>query len=228
MNRLLQNLVVAGIVGLGLSGGAMAQHSDVEFSYDSGKIVVEFGSEGRVFEGDFLDFEGGLLSTSDPGFGSEVDEGLGIVPFDIVSIEALGPLVFHDGTGFGPTSAVLTIDGPVGGPLTVGSGTAGGIRAVGQADAAGDFHGHLDYTISAGATTGAYGVSLRLLTDQAGIEASDSFFIVLNNGLDEEIFEAAVGDFAIRAVPEPVTWALAGALGLMMLGLRRRQHRRAA
>ncbi len=216
MIHLFKRLALSALVSCGLAEACFAQHSDVEFTYDLGRIVVEFGSEGRVFEGDFLDFDGGPLSTSDPGFGSEVDEGLGILPLDIISLEAFGPLMFHDGSGFGPTPALLTIEGPVGGPLTIDSSTTGGIRAVGQADGAGDFHGHVDYTISPGAATGAYGVAMRLLTDRAGIEASDSFFIVFNNGLEEEVFELAVADFASRAVPEPGSLAMISVLGLLL------------
>lgn len=191
-----------------------AQHHDIEFSYEAGKIAIEFGDEGHVFEGNWENLDGSYYTTDDPGFGSEVDEGLGIDPGDFIRFNVLGPLLFHNGSGFAPLTATsVFINGAGPGPnVVVDSSTTSGSGFVGQADSGGTLHSHIEFLIADSAPIGAYGLLLSLTAfdefgQLKGIEDSDPFYLVLNLGLDEEVFEAAVGAFAAQ-VPEPSAVAL--------------------
>jgi hypothetical protein len=222
-------LASIGISSLLVSSMAFAQdgHGDVEFSYQSGKIEIEFGDEGRVFEGDFSDLAGGPDETEAPGYGSEIAEGLGIDPDDIVGFKVLGPLLYHDGVSFSPTAATITIEPAVGADVLIDSITTSGGGVIAQADGDGDVHAHIDYLINNSAPTGAYGVLLALTAFDENFEPrldiadSDSFYIVFNRGLDEETFEGAVGAFAAQ-VPEPTSLALLG-VGLAAWAMRRKR-----
>jgi len=234
-----------------MSASAVAQHSDIEFKYSSGKIDVEFGAEGQVFEADFPTTGASEQFTTDPGFGSEVDEGAGITPEDIIDYNILGPLKFHNGTAFAPVSSgvqILIEDTP-NGSLTVtdslSTPTTGpgfiGLAGVDEGDGLGTLHSHVDFTLQPGEfdlndnpPVGAYGLLMSLSSFESdgvtptGIADSDPFYIVFNFGLAEGeggTFETAVGAFAAE-VPEPSSTLLAvmGMLGIAMATIRRRRR----
>ena len=201
-----------------------AQHSDIEFSYAGGRIDVEFGPDGPVFEGDFP-MSGGLNGfTTEPGFASETDEGLGIGPGDAVRYHVRGPLRYHDGSAFAATAATMTGDDqPQAGTVGITSATtaADGLQGlIGEANGAGDFHADPGWFLSVPAAIGAYGVLLNLETDAPGIAASNPFYLVFNYGLGEPVFDATLLDFAV-AVPEPATLSLLTLGGLVLLRRRR-------
>lgn len=238
LKRLLSfHLVVIAV--LATAGMASAQHNDIEFYYDHG--MIEFADHdhgghdhGLIFEGNFP--TSGIFArfTTDPGFGSETIEGLGIGPNDIISYNILDHLFFWSpisGNFASPGATTITIDNAVGADTLVGAGTGpiipGGV--VGQADSSGDFHAHVGFELSSGAETGAYGMLMELSTDAPGIANSEPFFIVFNYGLGEPQFEVALEAFEqVIAVPEPSTIVL----GLMGAALgaggawRRRAQRR--
>lgn len=212
---------------------ALAQHAgDIEFSYSGGKIDIVFGPEGPAFESDFPTTGSFEQFTDEPGFISQAAEGLGINPDDIIDYNVLGPLKYHNGTSFAavPSGAQIEIsDNPSGG-LFVSDTTVGpvsGTGVIGQADGAGDFHWHMGFDLlPIGLDTpeyGAYGLLMELVTDEPAIAASDPFYIVFNFGLDEQVFDGAVEDFA-AAVPEPSSLALA-ALGCGLIGVAGRRRR---
>lgn len=203
-----------------LAGSARGQHAgDLEFKYDGGQIFIANGEEGfedgkKMFEAE-MGF-GGLFDgfTDEPGFISENDVGLGIGPNDIISYNILQSRFgfylnyWNPTTGLvESTASTLEIDGLAN--LTIGS-LAGGGGILGQADALGDFHGHLDFQLSSGSEVGAYALLVDLQTNSVGIAGSDPFYIVFGYGIDEVQHGQAVAKFA--GVPEP------GSIGLLACG----------
>ena len=184
---------------------AIAQHSDVEFSYVNNKIEIVFGLEGRIFEGD-MPTSGGLAGfANEPGFASEVSEGLGINPNDLISYQVVGGLLYHDGGGFASTPETIAgDDAPNFGTVIISQSTTAGDGlggVIGQAGGSGDFHADPGWQLSVPAATGAYGIALAVSTDEPGIADSDSFYIVFNFGLDDPNFESTVEDFAYAIDP---------------------------
>jgi hypothetical protein len=197
-------------------------HSDIEFSYVDGKIDVEFGDEGAVFEGEFPTEGVDRQFTTEPGFGSELEEGLGIGAGDQVVYNVLGNLMFwNDGFKPVPDGVSLRVVNKPPAPIvpdtviTRDSGVQRGsftpaLNRIGEAESDGDFHSDLQFFLEPNGAPdpinpeifGAYGVMLSLSTDAEGIADSDPFFLVLNMGLDEELYEEGVEAFA-AVVPEP-------------------------
>ncbi|MEM8737128.1 MAG: PEP-CTERM sorting domain-containing protein [Planctomycetota bacterium] len=238
--------LTAAVISAGVVGGASAQHSDIEFEFHDGMIEI-LGSHshdesealveddhddhdhdhGLIFESDFGDLGGGPYSTDDPGFGSETEEGLGIDPLAIIGFNAVGPLMYHDGTSFSATTATVTVTSTTGTAVGINSGTNSGSGLIGQADSIGDFHAHIDYSINEDALSGAYGIALSLSAFDENqnpnpvIEDSETFYIVFNLGLDNATFESAVEGFE-AVIPEPTSAALLAGLGGLAL-IRRRK-----
>lgn len=204
---------------------AWSQHlheGDIIISVVNGKLATSGGHTDTIFEGDFGDFAGGLYSTDDPGYDS--DPGT-FADGTIISYQALGTLQFWNGSSWGsawvPADVQVRIDGNLGESTFWGaSGVSGDpVGLIGQAVGGGNIHEHLDMTVvgSNRSVAGAYLITLQL-TSSSGLQASDPYFIVLNRGLGEEAFEAAV-----MAVPEPGTYAML-ALGLAAVGFAARRR----
>ena len=197
-------------------------HSDIEFTYEDGKIDIEFGDEGPIFESEFPTEGAFAQFTDEPGMEASAEEGNEINPGDLIDYNVLGPLVYHDGSGFTsvPDGVGIRIsDNPSGDWLVDGSlvGPLSGPGLIDQADAEGEIHSHVEFALEpadlGSDAYGAYGILMELTTDEPGIANSDPFYIIFNFGMEEEAFEGTVGDFA-AAVPEP-----SGALlGLLSLG----------
>jgi len=216
---------------------AFAQHSDVEFDYQNGQITIHGAQTSSMdaswlFEGEFPTSGLSQNFTSDPGFASEVGEGLGINPGDDIFINFLisptlgGALIHHDGTGFTTISANILVEdnSPGTADLTISEGGFSGDNPafLQTADGIGDIHSHVDFTLSAGAAEGAYGLLMELQTSAAGIANSDPFWVVFNHGLDEPTFEdIVVPAFQGTSVPEPGS-AVALGVAAIFLGMRRR------
>ena len=168
----MKKLIAATLILFSFSTFAFAQeeegHSDVEFAYVDGAIDVEPGAEGLVFEGEFG--EGAFANfAGEPGIASEVEEGAGINPGDIIGFNVVNSLFYWDGsqvTSAGGTT--ITIDGAGGSADAVVSASSGtqlsdfGTPAnlLGQAADDGDFHVDPGFTLSDGAPAGGYGLSL--------------------------------------------------------------------
>lgn len=209
-----------------LTTHAQAQHSDVEFGYANGKIEIGFGAEGRIFEADIpID---GLTPrfTTDPGFAAdEPDEGFILNPGDIIGYNIHDRLFYWDGVSEVTADPAWTIriDDVVGNFIVSNTSTASFSsfaplsQIIGQANSTGEFHTHLDFTLSDDAPIGAYGVLTSLSTNAVGIADSQIFGIMFNFGLDEAAFEAGVDHFVstrgLSVVPEP------GAAALLLTGL---------
>ena len=227
----MKKLITATLILFSLSAISLAQeeeeaHSDVEFSYVDGAIEIEEGAEGFVFEGEFG--EGVFANFSgEPGIASEVEEGAGINPGDIVGFNVLDTLFYWDGSQVAsPGDTTVTIAAFGGSPDAVVSSSSAVQLAdftnpanlLGQAADDGDFHVDPGFTISDGAPAGGYGLVLSLSSDADGIAESEPFGIFLNFGLAEEMFEAGVESFG-ASVPEPSSLLLVvvGIAGLCVL-----------
>jgi len=235
MRQLIKTICFVLVVLGCTSGISVAQHSDIEFSYENNKIAIEAGPEGLVFEADLPTSGVFEQFTTNPGFGSEAAEGLGINPNDEIDYNVLGPLMYHDGSSFAPVpfGAMLTITDNPFGTLVVDDSTSGPVTGpgiIGAADGSGDFHTHVTFLLGPQSLDtpehGAYGILMDLETDEPGIANSDPFFIVFNFGLDEVVFEGAVEDFATAVVPEPSSIALAAIGCFAIVGVARRRLRR--
>ena len=153
---------------------------------------------------------GTLQRTTEPGFASELDEGLGIGAGDQITYNVLGDLLYwNDGFKPVPNFAQIRIVNQPPSPLVPDTilGVATGMQPgsydpamnrIGAASMNGDFHSDLDFflepkDITADASMfGAYGFMMSLSTDATGIDDSDPFATVFNFGLEEEHFEELV------------------------------------
>lgn len=220
--------ILACFLAFSVSGNAYSEddddhghgHTDVEFVYEGGKIAIEFGDEGAVFEGEFPTEGIDLQFTSEPGFASEIEEGGGIGAGDQIVYNVMSELLFwNDGFQAVPNSAQIRVVNRPPSPLvpdTLISGITGAqpgsldpaINRVGAAEPNGDFHSDLDFFLEPKGDAadpsmfGAYGYMISISTDAEGIADSDQFAMVYNFGLEEETFEQGVEAFA-SLVPEP-------------------------
>jgi hypothetical protein len=217
-----------------------AQHAgDLEFRYAGGKISLEADSgepgflDGhRLFGADMN--VGGLFdrNTDEPGFISEIDIGLGIGANDVIDYNVLESRFgyylnyWNVATGMVEnTSTTLRIDDNPTGFLVVSSMFGGtGTGAIGQADGLGDFHSHIDFTLSEGADLGIYAMLMEMTTDAAGVANSDPFWVVFNYGMSETDHENAMAFFGGSAIPEPSSAMLLGILGLGLTTVRSRRR----
>ena len=210
-----------------LSGPAWSQHiheGDILVSVVGGKLTTSGGHTDTIFEGDFGDLAGGLYSTDDPGYDSE--DGT-FASGTKINYMARGALKFWNGSSWSaswvPTGVQVKLGGNLGEQTFWGAGGVSGDAAglIGEAGSDGKIHEHLDMSLEGGnrGTTGAYLISMRLGAPSAALQASNPYFIVLNRGLDEDAFEAAV-----MAVPEPSTYAML-LLGLAAVGFAAKRRR---
>jgi hypothetical protein len=199
---------------------------DILVSVSGGKLKTNGGHDdlGKVFEGDFGDLAGGLYKTDDPGYDSEAGT---FAQGTQLFYKALGKLSFWNGSHWSaanvPAGVSVQIEGNLG-ELTsfTASGVTGDLSGlIGQAGAGGSVHEHLDMSVAGANRTlpGAYMISLQLWSSSTALQASDPYHIVLNRGLSEDDFEAAV-----MAVPEPSTYAML-LLGLAAVGFSARRRR---
>lgn len=222
MKSLVFIFATAGLLGA-FTAPVFAQHTDIEFRYADGKIAITPPPAGlmHVFTGTFP--TSGLLArvTDNPGFASEVDQGLGIGAFDLIGYNVLDNLYYWNGSTFvSPGSSSITIKNGTGAD-TVITGSSGFLpvsfsapvaNIIGQATASGDFHSHPRFTLSSGAPFGGYGLVLNLASDEPGIANSKSFGVFFNYGLPAAQFNAGATAFddllSSSAVPEPGSYAL--------------------
>jgi hypothetical protein len=179
-----------------------------------------------LFEGHLEDFIPAappfvLIGGDDPGFEAEAGTFTGNLALSFTEVTTLGSglLYWDPGTGLwgaAPGNTTLHLSRSLGATVLFDTTfSAGGVSndpnaQIGRTDPEGAIHSHVPYTLDnvAGDTfgevpVGAYLVSMYL--SAAGYQSSDPFSVVLNAGLDDEVFEAAL---MARAVPEPETYLL--------------------
>ncbi|MBL8890274.1 MAG: PEP-CTERM sorting domain-containing protein [Planctomycetaceae bacterium] len=203
-----------------------------------------------LYEADFPQSGPGAFETPDPGFTTENapdpgDQDYLFVPGHHLYLRAvnagthiqggsgLGFVNFHNGSNGYSISAsgrmqVLKGSGSIDVNNTNGSLAFSSPLFVATADVDGDIHSHVDFLLNSDfhAQTGAYGILFQFMTRDAGnndVASSNPFWIVFNNGLDQNSFENAVSSFgSFQAVPEPGSGLLC-AIALGALAFRRRR-----
>jgi hypothetical protein len=219
-------------------------HSDIEFLYEDGAIIVERGAHGMVFASNFSLDGVDRQFTREPGFSSELEEGLGLNAEDQIVYNVLDNLLYwNNGFHKVPDGAQIRIVNRPPAPtvpdtiVTAISGVQRGAfdsvrNRIGEADADGDFHHDLQMFFEPNSAPdalpeelyGAYGIKLSLSSNAVGLDESHPFFIVFNVGLPDQQFDEALAAYAI-AVPEAATNVLA-CCGLMCIAAFGRGNRR--
>lgn len=235
MSHLAGGTLLALAATFSTSTWAQLHEGDIEIGVTNGVLQTwgathTHGVDGfSIFEGDLGDLAGGLYSTDDPGFDSEVGS---LLASSQISYTALGTLSFWNGTAWSssavPANVSLRINGNLGEEtFWTASGITGDASGlIGQAGTNGKIHEHLDMTaVGTGRTAvGAYLIQLQLTGE--GYGASTPFYVALNRGLSADGFETAVHALT-SPVPEPSSWMLLLA-GLGALGLVRHQRKDSA
>ena len=207
-----------------------AQHFDVEFGYFGG--VIEFESDvagidaAGVFESEFefTNMDGSQVA-EDPGFASnfmEGNENFVVTSGDSVFVNVnqsatLGSYLtyFDPSTGnFESTNETVTIEdnSPAGTSdlIVTETGLSGSLSQFVVTSDGSEIDSHVDYILSADAQAGVYGLLLNIESDNLSGDLTDTtseqFWVLLNNGLSEDVFEASVQNFV--AVPEPSSAAV--------------------
>ncbi len=209
----------------------------------------------RVFGYEFGEVPEDPFGIADPGFNAL--GGSGLTASHRVGIQFQSNLGYWDGTGLvafttPPASESLNVEAGLASRNASGGAHDTAVLFFGSAvSSVGGFHAHIDSLLrgsdgnstpaasgawgagdSIEATTGMYLIEARLALDadttvDGSTVYSPSFWLVYNNGLDEELHGEAV--LAVRdanapgtnIIPEPAALGLLG-LGGMLLGRRRR------
>lgn len=226
-------------------GNVFGQHSDVEFGYEDGGIIFEtegpgIGGAAGVFEAEFEVFNpDGTQVAEDPGFASNFIEGaeqfevsVGDSVFVNVNqsqaFDTYLPFFNPVTNQFEATDATFTIEDNspnLTSDLIISQdGLSGDLSQFVITSTGAEIDSHVDYILSADAPIGAYGLLLNIESDNLSGDltnvTSDTFFVVFNNGLDEEVFEAAVSQFT--AVPEPSAFGLVAVLAVAVMRRKRK------
>lgn len=236
----LSTVVLAGSIHASASADEEHGHADMSPYVVGGKIIVGAYIDGEGAGGEAQYVFGYELGESaidpynigDPGFNAQ--SGSGLTPGSNLGVRVLSDLYYWDGAGDFALSAT-----PEGESLmllfgaqsrTVGTGTGEladlffGPAVTGE----GVFHAHLFSSLLGSdgnsipgdgiePAVGIYAVQLSVLSSDGVTADSDPVWLVYNNGLDEELHEAAMD----ALVPEPGSLAL---LGLGAAGLLRRRR----
>jgi len=207
-----------------VTNAAVAQHSDIEVTAENGKLIVAPSAEGYVFEGEL----GETIPNfgNEPGFEAEDGE---LQPNTELGFNLLSSLLYWDGTQFTTPAnkEQLAISKATFTTLVTPTSGAQAGYIFGEADDEGGFHEDLEFFLSRpdndpSTAVGAYGLWLEI--DSPQYEASNGFILMLNNGLDEEHFEAGVAA-AASLVPEPGTLGLLATTAVVALAMARRRVR---
>ncbi len=227
MNR-VSMLALVSATTVATAGSAFAQHAgDVWLEIQGSRIVTGLIDEDevppvvtsgvRVFGSDF----GEVLPnwTDEPGFDNELGTFLNgtSIGFNIrAALRAWNGADFSTipaeriSVGFPTATSVLT---PLGDDFVAGFTI--------PVDPNNAWHRHLEYELLAPASTGVYLLELELFSTDSSILPSLPFWLVLNQGEDEAVHDAAIEWVDQNLVPSPSAGALA-LLGLAMRGRRRR------
>ena len=182
------------------------------WDHDTEQMAVDYL---RVFEAEFGEDASFPFSTDEPGIGG-VAADIGLAEGDIFQLNIASGLGRWNGNGFdfgGDTNIDIEYLG-----ANVDTLSGGSIDFL----VADDYDYHPFYTIGSTGipSDGAY--LMELNASMAGLQSSESFWVVFNLGLDEEDYEASVEWVEENLVPAPAALPL---LGLMGCGAVRRRRK---
>lgn len=164
----------------------------------------------RVFEAHFGEDPTFPFSIDEPGVGGAAAD-VGFNEGEVLGLQLASGLGVWNGAGFDAAVTTMNVDF---GPQSVDS-SSGGILEFLVAD---DYDYHPIFSIDSGAANGSYLLEFTAVMD--GYGTSESFWIVFNLGLDDEIFEESVEWVEGNLVPAPGVLAMLSIAGLA--GRRRR------
>lgn len=204
-----------------IASSANAHEGDIGLAVINGGIVtgiVEDGPSGefvvpgqRVFAGEMFEF-GGRIYADGPGLFAEA----GVFPDSELNFDFASPVQRWSGSGFESAAQTFTLEY---GPLSATSPVAGAGAGFGIGVGPAGFDEHYDFYLN-DAETGVYLLALDFSSGDAGIGAALTTYIVLNNGVDERVHDAAIAYVEDVIVPAPGSLAV---LGLGALAMRRRR-----
>jgi hypothetical protein len=246
-------VLVAVAAALGSAAHNANGHFDIAPYAAGGKVMtgghddgtLENAVELQVFGFDFGEEPSDPYFIGDPGFNNG-GFAIGVFPNDgllptgqTLSFNLTTNLEYWDGTGavnFSAAPADVEL-GLIRGSFSTylsGSGATGTPPTIGPTGASGRLHVHLGSELryqgssdpsAPNAPDGLYLIGMTLSLN--GLQDSDPFYIVYNNGLSEELHDTGMAWVqSTLVVPEPQTWLMLGTalVGLMAMG-RRRLHR---
>lgn len=226
-NKHLFTLLLAAGMGLGLVAGPVLadgddheeEHYDIGVWNNNGTLQTggfDHETESlevdslRVFEAHFGEDDQFPFSIDEPGIGG-VAADMGLTEGSFIGLELAAGLGVWNGSGFSDAATSMSVDF---GPASVGSG-AGGLLEFLVVD---DYDYHPIFSIDPSAASGSY--LLEFTASMDGLATSESFWIVFNLGLDDEVFEETVEWVEGNLVPAPGAIAMLAIAGLA--GRRRR------
>jgi hypothetical protein len=229
---------------LSVAGTAFGQHADIRPYVADGRILTAGFNDAtstevldmRVFGYDFGEDPGQPFFAQDPGFNAAAGSGLAAgsqLLFNIVGAGGLGlaaNLSFWDGSGdvdfaVAPAGETLTLN--FGSQNRVADDSTDFVAGFNlqTVTASGAIHRHLNAFLNGGSgdpTAGIYLLPLDLASSDTSLEKSRPFFVVYNNGLDEEVHDLAI-DWVQQnlVVPEPsaLVLAIVGVVAIWMIPL---------
>ncbi|MFG0329130.1 MAG: hypothetical protein ACF8PN_04455 [Phycisphaerales bacterium] len=204
MTKVMSSIFGIVSVSLGVAAPVAAQHhhgGDVFLEVFGGRIVTSGIAEvidpntgdelseilthdTRVYPSEMGEFQPGW--TDEPGF----DSGSGTFPVGSeVGFDIMDALLEWDGAAFVSTNLTVSVSFA---NLSVGSG--GGFVAGFSLPVSnnGEWHRHLEFELSDPSAIGIFALPLRLWSDDATIDASETFWIVFNHEDDEAAHEEAI------------------------------------
>lgn len=169
------------------------------------KIGTQLFINAKLFEGDFGDLPGGVYGTDDPGFDVDISKG-GLTPGNWLRFRQQGQLQFWNGQTWVttvPNQERIELKDALSTVFTYSTSTvSNNMGVIGEVDARGDLHEHLEFAIkdagnTQGGSIGAYRIAFTLLETQANQETAvaegvEPIVFILNRGLSNTAFAQAV------------------------------------